>query len=826
MTDKDYEAILAKLTLEEKASLCSGSTNWLTQPIKRDDIDIPAVWVSDGPSGLRKEKQKSNGTNIMGSSEPATCFPGAATTAASWDPELLEEVGEAIADEAKALKVCTVLGPGVNIKRSPLCGRNFEYFSEDPYLAGRMGAAWVHGVQKQGVGTSLKHYLANNEEHIRMNISSVVDERALREIYMPAFEHIVKTEQPTTVMCSYNRLNGTYLSDNKRMLTDVLRDEWGYKGIVVSDWGAVNDRIEGVKAGLDLEMPGNKGLNDRKIIAAVNDGRLSEEDLDKIALRMIKFAFENKEREVEGYTTDFEKNHQIARKAAANSAVLLKNDDGALPLKKDEKIAVIGRLAKQARFQGAGSSHIAATKIVSFTDALDAAKQPYEYADGYTLKGDGMSKKLLKEALKVAEGKDKVVVFIGLTDAYESEGYDRSHLNMPEAHNLLVNELLKVNKNVVVVLSLGAPVVFGEWENEVKSILNLYIGGQAVGEAAYDVLFGAVNPSGKLPETFPLALEDNIASAYFPMGPRTAEYRESVYVGYRFYDKANKPVRYPFGYGLSYTKFEYGDLKLSADSISEGEPLVASFKVKNVGDVAGAEVAQLYVADVESTIFRPVKELKGFKKVYLEPGETKDIAIELDSRAFAYYNVNIKDWHVESGDFDILVGASSRDIKLSARVRVESAAPNAPIPDYTLTAPYYYNLTGKEKAIPDGDFETLLGQPIPDNSEYKKGELTCNNSLGQVCVSPWGRFITGVVKLGCKIVAKSAENPEMIINSALDMPLRCTVQWAPEIISERTLEGLVDMVNGRKGGFCKFVGGFKKKYRKPNSVKKAEQKAE
>ena len=824
MTEKDYKTILSKLTLEEKASLCSGSTNWLTQPIKRDGVDIPAVWVSDGPSGLRKEKQKSNGTNIMGSSEPATCFPGAAATASSWDPALLEEVGAAIADEAKGLKVCTVLGPGVNIKRSPLCGRNFEYFSEDPYLAGVMGGAWVHGVQKENVGTSLKHYLANNEEHIRMNISSVVDERALREIYMPAFERIVKEEQPTTVMCSYNRLNGTYLSDNKRMLTDVLRDEWGYKGIVVSDWGAVNDRVEGIRAGLDLEMPGNKGLNDRKIVAAVKDGSLKEEELDKIALRMIKFAFENVEREVEGHKTNFDKNHSIARKAAANSAVLLKNTDDALPLKKSEKIAVIGKLAKQARFQGAGSSHIAATNIVSFTDALDAAGQAYEYAEGYTLKGDGMSKKLLKQALKTAEGKDKVVVFIGLTDAYESEGYDRSHLNMPEAHNLLVSELLKVNKNVIVVLSLGAPVVLGDWEKDVKSIPNLYIGGQAVGEAAYDVLYGAVNTSGKLPETLPVKGEDNIVSKYFPMGPRTVEYRESVYVGYRYFDKANKPVRYPFGYGLSYTTFEYSDLKLSADKIKEGEPLKVTFKVKNTGKVAGAEIAEMYVSDVESTIFRPVKELKGFKKVYLEAGEEKEITITLDSRAFAYYNVNINDWHIESGDFDILVGASSRDIKLTARVYVESANPDAPIPDYRKTAPYYYTLKGE--TVPDKDFEALLGHAIPDNSDYKKGELTCNNSLGQVSVSPWGRFITGVVKFGCKLVAKSAENPEMIINSALDMPLRCTVQWAPTIISERTLEGLVDMVNGKRGGFGKFLGGFKKKYRLPDSVKKKEQKAE
>ncbi len=822
MNEQDYKEILGKLTLEEKASLCSGLTNWLTQPISRDDVDIPSVWVSDGPSGLRKEKQKSNGTNIMGSSEPATCFPGAAATAASWDPELVEEVGAAIGREAKALKVCTVLGPGVNIKRSPLCGRNFEYFSEDPFLAGRMGAGWVRGVQKENVGTSLKHYLANNEEHIRMNINSVVDERALREIYMPAFEHIVKTEQPTTVMCSYNRLNGTYLSDNKRMLTDVLRDEWGFKGIVVSDWGAVNDRVEGVRAGLDLEMPGNKGMNDRHIVAAVKDGSLSEEELDKIALRMIKFAFENAEREVDDFKADFDENHKIARKAAANSAVLLKND-GALPLRKEESVAVIGQLAKKPRFQGAGSSHIGATKITGFVEALDEAGQAYEYADGYTLDGNGYDKKLIAKAVKLAQGKDKVIVFIGLTDAYESEGYDRSHLELPKSHNILVDELLKVNPNVVVVLSLGAPVKLGEWAKDVKAILNMYIGGQAVGEATYDVLYGDVNPSGKLPETFPFENEDNIVSRYFPMGPRSAEYRESVYVGYRYFDKVKKPVRYPFGFGLSYTQFAYSDLKFSKDRISEGEPLVVTFKVKNVGEVAGAEVAQLYVADVESTIFRPVKELKGFKKVFLAAGEEKEISIELDSRAFAYFNVAIDDWHVESGDFDILVGASSQDIKLTGRVYVESARKDAPIPDYTATAPYYYNLTGEETEIPQADFEAIYGAPMPDNSEYKKGELTANNSLGQCAVSPWGKFIAGVVRFGCKIVAANAENPDMIINSAMDMPLRSAAQWAADIVSERSLEGLVDMVNGRKGGFRKLLGGFKKKYRKPDSVKAKKQ---
>ncbi|MGN1097129.1 MAG: glycoside hydrolase family 3 N-terminal domain-containing protein, partial [Christensenellales bacterium] len=419
----NYEEILKQMTLEEKASLCSGSDFWHTQPVER--LNIPAVFMSDGPHGLRKEKE-SQGTNIMKLSYPAVCFPTAVTLASSWDTDLAVEIGQAIADEAKEQGQSTVLGPGVNIKRSPLCGRNFEYFSEDPYLAGQMGASWVHGVQSQNIGVSLKHFCANNQEHIRMSVDTVCDERTMREIYLPAFEHTVKAEQPTTIMPSYNKVNGTYMCENKKYLTDILRDEWGFKGITISDWGAVNDRVEGVKAGNDLEMPGNNGMNDYQIIQAVKEGRLDEADLDKIALRMIKFAFECKAKEVPNYKTDYEKHHLLARKAASQGSVLLKNDDEILPLKGDEKIAVIGALAKHSRYQGAGSSRINPTKLVSFVDALTAAGKNFTYADGYTLKNDGYKASLIKEAQKVAKDADKVVAFIGLTDEYESEGFDRT----------------------------------------------------------------------------------------------------------------------------------------------------------------------------------------------------------------------------------------------------------------------------------------------------------------------------------------------------------------------------------------------------------------
>lgn len=807
MNEQDYKKILDELTLDEKLLLLSGKTFWLTNDIER--VGIPSVWMSDGPHGLRKEKQ-SAGTNIMQASETSTCFPTAVTTASSWDTELIEEVGETIADEAKALKVTTVLGPGVNIKRSALCGRNFEYISEDPYLTARMGAAFVHGVQEEGIGVSLKHFCANNEEHIRMCIDTVCDERAMREIYLPAFEHIVKTEQPTTVMCSYNRIEGEYLSDNKRYLTDILRGEWGFKGIVVSDWGAVNDRVKGIKAGLDLEMPGNKGMNNVNIKRALDKGEITMEDIDKIALRMIKFAFDCKENEGDGYAINFPAHHEVARKAAASSAVLMKNEDGILPLKKNESVAVVGALAKKVRYQGAGSSHINPYKTVSFTEAMENAGKIFTYAEGYSLKGDGYNKELIDEAVAVAKSKDKVIIFIGLTDAFESEGFDRKHINMPASHALLVEEIAKVNENIVVVLSCGSPVQMKPWDNKAKAVLNMYLGGQAAGEACCDLLYGKVNPSGKLAETFPIYNEDNLASTYFPMGPRTVEYRESIYVGYRYYDSARKAVAYPFGHGLSYTDFEYTDIKLSKKKIKEGDKLTVSFKIKNTGDADGAEVAQVYVSAPESKIYKAEKELKGFKKIYLEAGEEKEVEIELDERAFSYYNVNIADWHAESGEYKILVGASSRDIRLNCDVKLTTAKPDVEVPDYSETAPSYYNIE-KVKLIPDREFESVLGREIPDNSEFKKGDLTINCSVSQVAVSPFGKFLYGALTNGAKVVALTAENPDMITESIKDMPLRSFSGFTGGILSQKSVDGLLDLCNGTKGGFKKLVKGFSKK---------------
>lgn len=797
-----YQEILNTLTLEEKASLCSGKTFWLTKPI--EEKGVPSVWMSDGPHGLRKEKA-SAGTNIMRPAETSTCFPTAVTTGSSWDVELLEEVGNAIAEEAKCLGVTTVLGPGVNMKRSPLCGRNFEYIAEDPFLAGRLGASYVHGVQKNGIGVSVKHFCANNQEHDRMSIDTIVDERALREIYLSAFEYIVKKEQPKTIMSSYNRVNGTYMAENKRLLTDVLRGEWGFEGIVVSDWGGMNDRVEGVKAGNDLEMPGNGGMNDRKIIKAVKAGTLAEEDLDKIVYRLIKFAVESKPNETFG-EIDFEKHHALARKTAAGGAVLLKNEGG-LPLNDEQNIAVVGTLAKELRYQGAGSSHINCPKTVSFTQALDEAGKKYTYAAGYSLKGDGYKEKLIKEAVEASKGKDAVVVFIGLTDAYESEGFDRRHMEMPSSHVTLVNEILKVNENVIVVLSGGSPVVIGDWAEKVKAILNLYLGGQAGGEAALDLIYGAVNPSGKLAETYPIANEDGISSAYYQMGPRSVEHRESIFIGYRYFDTAGKAVRYPFGHGLSYTSFEYSDFKLSSDSINEGDELNVSFKIKNIGDRDGAEVAQVYVSAPKSEIYKAQKELKGFKKVFLKAGEETEVTIALDARAFAYYNVNISDWHVESGAYKVLVGASSRDIKFEGTVNVVSLNPDAQVPCYKEVAPVYYNLDTATE-IKEEEFQAVYGKELPGNAPFEKGSFTINNTISQLRPSRFGNGLYTIMVNAAKLVAIGSENPEMITQSVKDLPLRAFSGWTGGIISPYSVEGILDLCNGVKGGWGKVFGGF------------------
>ena len=698
---RDVKAIVKEMTLEEKAGMCSGKDFWHLKGVER--LGIPEVMVSDGPHGLRKQAAEADHLGLNESIK-AVCFPTACATACSFDRDLLEEMGERIGDECQAEDLSVILGPAVNIKRSPLCGRNFEYFSEDPYLASQMAAAHIKGVQSKNVGTSIKHFAANNQEHRRMSCSSEVDERTLREIYLAAFETAIKEAKPDTVMCSYNRINGEFASENHWLLTEVLRDEWGFDGYVMSDWGAVNDRVKGLKAGLELEMPASGGTTDKEIVEAVKNGELDEAVLDRAVERILNIVFKFADNRQEG-KFDKEEDHKLAAKIEAESMVLLKNE-GVLPLPtQGKKIAFIGKFAEAPRFQGGGSSHINSFKI---TGALEAAKEVAQvtYAQGYDIKEDVIDQDMLNQAVETAKEADVAVIFAGLPDAFESEGYDRSHMRMPQCQNTLISEIAKVQENVVVVLHNGSPVEM-PWADEVKGILEAYLGGQAVGQAEVDVLFGKVNPSGKLAETIPYKLSDNPSYLNFPGDGQTVEYKEGVFVGYRYYDTKEMSVRYPFGYGLSYTTFEYSDLQLSADRIKDTDTLKVTLKVKNTGDRAGKEVVQLYVADKTGSASRPVKELKNFVKVELQPQEEKTVEMELDKRSFAWYNTQIHDWYAASGEYEILAAASSRDIRLKKTVYVESTT-ELPLHVHMNTTIGELLENPRTKAVIEGMTESLI----------------------------------------------------------------------------------------------------------------------
>ena len=664
----DIQALISQMTLEEKASLLSGGDFWHTKAVER--LGIPATMVSDGPHGLRKQDDKADHLGVNDSIK-AVCFPAACATTASFDPELVRKMGEAIGDSCQHERLSVVLGPAINIKRSPLCGRNFEYCSEDPYLAGKMATAYIQGVQSRNVGVSVKHFALNNQEHRRMSSSSDCDERTMREIYFPAFEMAVKEAQPWTVMCSYNRINGTFASENRWLLTDVLRKEWGFQGYVMSDWGAVSNRPAGVHAGLDLEMPASGGINDAKIVEAVRAGTLDEKDVDLCCERILNIVYRYTENAKPETPWDQEAQHALAADIAAECMVLLKNEKNLLPLAKDEQVAFIGEFAEKPRFQGGGSSHINSFKTTSALEAAKEAGLQVVYARGYSVKEDAATEAQIAEAVAAAKAARVAVVFAGLPDAYESEGYDRKNMDMPACQNQLIEAVAAANPNTVVVLHNGAPVAM-PWIDRVAAVLEAYLGGQAVGTATVRVLYGDVNPSGHLAESFPLKLQDNPSYLYFGGDARATEYREGIFVGYRYYDKKDMEVLFPFGYGLSYTTFEYSNLRLNAQEIRDTDELTVTVTVKNTGSRAGKAVAQLYVGDVESDAIRPLRELKGFTKVALEPGESRDVTFTLNKRSFASWNEKIHDWHVESGDFTIQVGASSRELPLCACVRVQS----------------------------------------------------------------------------------------------------------------------------------------------------------
>lgn len=790
--------IMGKMTLEDKIRLCSGATFWESE--KMEQYGIPSFFMSDGPHGLRTQKGGADHLGIN-KSEESTCFPAACASSASWDPELLREMGEAIAEEALSYGVDVVLGPGANIKRNPLCGRNFEYFSEDPYLTGQLAKNWIQGVQEKGVGTSLKHFAANNQENDRMMSNSMIDERALREIYLAGFEAAVKEAGPETVMCSYNMINGTFSSDNKKLLTDILRREWGFEGFVMTDWGALNDRIAAFQAGCDLEMPYSNHMFDIDVKQAVEDGKLSIEDVDASVERLIRFALKAEETrkkyaEVkEPETFDIEGHHALAKKIAGESAVLLKNEGNLLPLDKGAKIALCGAMAETIRYQGAGSSHINPTRLSSLKQSMEALSGEVSYYSAYKLNGD-TDEQALREAIAGAREAEAVVLVVGLPDSLESEGYDRQHMQIPRSHQELIRKAAEVNSNVVVVLMGGSPVEM-PWIEKAKAVLNLYLGGQAAGEAAAELLYGTVNPSGKLVETYPMRYADCSSSETFGVNPRQVEYAESIYVGYRYYEKAGIPVRFPFGHGLSYTDFTYSGMTADSENgrisfVENGQAAVrVSCKVKNTGDRAGAEVVQLYVRDLTAGVFKADKELKGFRKIFLEPGEEKEVEMFLDKCSFAHYDVDRLDWEVLTGTYEILLGSSSADIRLTETLEVDGTVERLP---YEELPSWYVKPEGKPNVK---DFEKIYGQEIRAYVPEKAGGFTMMNTLNDMGENPVVKQIMDGMKAGI-LQGRDENDPEMVFTLSIvfNTPLIRLVQQGGGATPLELMQAAVACANG------------------------------
>lgn len=730
MIEEKVKNIISKMTLEDKIQLCSGKDFWSTEDMEK--YEIPSFFMSDGPHGLRVQKGETDHLGIN-NSELSTCFPTACTSSAGWDPRLLYEMGRAIGEEAAANEVDVVLGPGANIKRNPLCGRNFEYFSEDPYLTGQLAKSWIQGVQSQGVGTSLKHFAANNQEKDRMMSDSVIDERALREIYLAGFEEAVKEGKPASVMCSYNKINGEFSSDNKKLLTDILRKEWGFDGMVVTDWGAMNDRNKAFQAGCDLEMPSSSGLFDAEVKRAVEEGKVSEKEIDASVARILKTAFHAQEMrgKVQGNaaskrkTFDVEGHHALAKRIAGESAVLLKNEKKMLPLAATDKVALCGAMAETVRYQGAGSSHINPTRLSNLVDSMKQETKNLSYYRAYQLDG-GRDAAALEEAMEGIAHADKAILVLGLPDSFESEGYDRPHMRIPDSHLELIEKAAEVQKNIIVLLMGGSPVEM-PWISKVQAILNLYLGGQAAGEAAAELLYGRKNPCGKLAETYPVSYKDCSSAETFGVCARQVEYAESIYVGYRYFEKAGLKVRFPFGYGLSYTTFAYFDMQIKKESDLK---YTVTCSVKNTGDRAGAETAQLYVGSTEQNLFKPLKELKGFAKVYLNAGEEKRVTFYLDKRSFAHYDVDKKEWEVLGGNYQISIGSSSQDMKLCEKIKVDGTISKM----YEEMIPEWYLQPSAKPSV--NDFQQIYGAEIKPYAVEKPGHYTMLNTLNDMKENP------------------------------------------------------------------------------------------
>lgn len=792
-----HKEIIEKMTLKEKAAFLSGKNEWETRDIPR--LDIPSIFCADGPNGVRKQAGAGDHLGIN-PSVPATCFPTAAAMANSWDQELEEQVGEALGKEAMEEDVNVLLGPGLNIKRNPLCGRNFEYFSEDPYLSGKMAAAFIRGVQKQGAAACAKHFAVNSQELRRMAMNAVVDERTLREIYLTGFEIAVKEGKAKTVMSSYNEVNGVYANENRHLLKEILRGEWGFQGAVITDWGGSNDHSMGVKNGSALEMP-TPGLDSaRELLAAVEKGKLREKDLDERVDELLSLVLDVK-KEAAAYKKEenkqalYQAHHILARKASEGSIVLLKNQENILPLKKGVRAAVIGDFAFTPRYQGAGSSMVNSTKVDTIKDKLDTELfQVSGVVRGY--QRDGREDEAMKkEALDLAKSSDVVLFFFGLNEQSETEGLDRTHLRIPQNQISLLQELAKANQNIIGIISAGS-VIEMPWHHHLKALLHGSLSGQAGAEALLRVITGKVNPSGKLAETCLRRYEDTPSYHYFPAQERNSEYREGIYVGYRYFDTAGIPVTYPFGYGLSYTEFSYRELQVNPEGVS--------FILKNTGSRDGAEVAQLYVGLPEAKVFRPVKELKGFCKVFLKAGEEKRVEIPFDDKTFRYWNVKTNRWETEEGNYRIMIGASVEDIRLEDYLMVKGTT--EVMPYYTNRVPSYFK--GSVQKVEDREYEWILGYGIPDGSW--KGELGLNDALCQMYCAKSGlaRFICRKLEARVK-KAEEEGTPDLNTLFQYNMPFRAIAKMTGGLVSMEMAEGLVSMVNGHFfQGISKVAAGF------------------
>ena len=797
-----HKEIIEKLSLEEKAALMSGRDFWSTTEYK--EYGIPSIFLADGPHGVRKQAAASDHLGLN-PSIPATCFPTTATMANTWNEDLGEKLGECLGEEAAAQGVNVLLGPGMNIKRNPLCGRNFEYFSEDPYLAGKMAAAYVRGIQSKGVSACLKHFAVNNQEERRMVIDSVVDERTLREIYLTGFEIAAEEGKPKTVMSSYNRLNGAFANESMHLLREILRDEWGFDGVVVTDWAGCNDRVEGVKAGNELEMPACKYGNE-DIVRAVQEGRLDEKVVDECLDRLIDLILKT-DRAVKASPKKFdvEAHHVFAEKCAEESIVLLKNEKNTLPLKKKERIALIGDFAERPRYQGAGSSIVNPTKLESFLDAVKESELDcIGYAKGYDRYGK-RKKRLENAAAELAEKMDTIVFFAGLDEVSEAEGIDRRNMKLPSNQMELLERLYALNKKVIVVLSCGSAVEFDAVERA-DAIVHAYLGGQAGARALLNVLTGKVNPSGKLSESYPYSYEDCPSARYFPGKAATAEYREGPFVGYRYYATAKVPVRYPFGYGLSYTSFEYSDFEVNENG--------AGFTLKNTGAADGAEIAQLYIGKAGGKIFRPVRELKGFKKVFLKAGESARVEIPFDKRTFRYYNVKTHAWEEEGGRYEVSIGASSEDIRLRGEIQRTGTTETMPYEEDLL--PSYY--AGKTDDVGKKEFERLLGRKLPEAGYrfYKKNRMVIdeNCTVADLRYSKrWvGRLFSGAIRFAHAFLWKTGNRSaaNTIMMGVYHQPVRGLAKFGG--MSRRQMEGMLEMFNGHLfKGLGKFLTKGKKK---------------